>query len=124
MRLSDKEAQKVFLKYFQDSHGDLFPSESHSQPAVDSLEAVLSSESRIYVPLVPQGPLGAFVPGLLLLQQRQQPLLLLAGAIHEVIPRLYVVSVGTGFSEDGWDGWVTAHLQVIFGALILLKKVS
>lgn len=29
-------------------HGDLFPSQSDSQPAIDPLETVLSSEGRIY----------------------------------------------------------------------------
>lgn len=36
---------------------------------------------------------------------------------------LSVVSIGVGFSEDGWDGGVTANLQIIFGALILLKEI-
>lgn len=40
------------------------------------------------IPLVFEEPVGVFLLGLLLLQQRQQPLLLLTGAIHEVIPWL------------------------------------
>lgn len=124
MRLSIEEAQKVFFKHFQSSHGDLFSFQSRSQPSIDSLEAVLSSEGRIYIPLVFKEPVGIFLLGILLLEQRQQPLLLLTRAIHEVIPRLDVVSVGAGFSEDGRDGRITANLQIIFGALILLKKIS
>lgn len=37
---------------------------------------------------------------------------------------LYVVSVGAGLSEDGWDGWITTNFQIIFGAVIPLKKIS
>lgn len=113
MRLSIEETQKVFLKYFQSSHGDLLPFQSYSQPAIDPLKAVLVFEQ----------PAGVFLLGFLLLQQRQQPLLLLTRAIHEVIPWLYVVSVGAGLSEDGWDGWVTANFQIIFGALVPLNKI-
>jgi len=36
---------------------------------------------------------------------------------------LYVVDVGAGLSEDGWDRWVAAHFQVIFGALVLLQEI-
>lgn len=122
--LSVEEAHKVFLKYFQSSYGDLFPPQSQSQSAIDSLEAVLSREGKIYIPLVIEEPGGVFLLGALLLQQRQQPLLLLPRAVHEVIPWLYVVPVGAGLSEDGWDGWVTANFQIIFGALIPLKKIS
>lgn len=99
-RMSIKEAHKISLKNFQRSHGDLFPFQSCSQPAIDPLEAVLSSEGRIYIPLVLEESVGIFLLGLLQLQQRQQPLLLLARAVHEVIPRLYVVSIGAGLSED------------------------
>lgn len=77
-------------------HGDLFPPQSRSQPAVDSLKAVLSSEGKIYceemsdsqpdshawkqpaqkqaqtetltIPLVFEGPGGVFLLGALLLQ--------------------------------------------------------
>lgn len=37
---------------------------------------------------------------------------------------LYVVSVGAGLGEDGWDGRVTANFQIIFGALVPLKEIS
>lgn len=47
----------------------------------------------------------------------------LSSQISESEEYLHVVFVGAGFSEDGRDGWVTANLQVIFGALILLKKI-
>lgn len=40
------------------------------------------------IPLIFGEPVGVFLLGLLLLQQGQQPLLLLTGAIHEVIPWL------------------------------------
>lgn len=44
--------------------------------------------ARLTIPLVFEDLVGGFPPGLLLLQQRQQPLLLLTRAIHEVVPRL------------------------------------
>lgn len=121
--MSVEEAQEIFLQDFQSSHGDLFPLQRGPQPAVDSLEAFLSGEGRIYIPWVFEEPAEGFLLGLILLQQRQQSLLLLTGAIHEVIPWLYEVSVGAGFGEDGWDGRVTAYLQVIFGAFIPLQKI-
>lgn len=37
---------------------------------------------------------------------------------------LYVVGIGAGLREDSWDGWITAHFQIIFGALIPLKEIS
>lgn len=37
---------------------------------------------------------------------------------------LYIVSIGADFIEDGWDGWVAANLQIVFGALIFLKEIS
>lgn len=37
---------------------------------------------------------------------------------------LHIVSIGTGLSENGRDGWVTANFQVIFGALVSLKKIG
>lgn len=37
---------------------------------------------------------------------------------------LYVVSIGAGLREDGWDGWIAAHFQVIFGALVPLQEIS
>ncbi|KAA8589441.1 hypothetical protein FQN60_012806, partial [Etheostoma spectabile] len=57
--------------------------QSRSQPAIDSLEAVLSNEGKIYCE-----------------------------------------GMSNGFCEDGWDRWVTANFQIIFGALIPLKKIS
>lgn len=36
---------------------------------------------------------------------------------------LNVVSIGAGLSEDGWNGWVTAYFQIIFGAFISFKKI-
>lgn len=88
VRFSIEEAQKILLKNFQHSHGDMLPFQSCSQPAINSVEAVLSSEGRIYIPLVLEESVGVFILGLLQLQQRQQPLLLLTRAVHEVIPRL------------------------------------
>lgn len=94
---------------------DLFSSQSCSQPAINSLEAVLSSEGNVYCeegddshskrhsskrPIYRQaqmeiltipfilGLAGVFFLGPLLLQQRQKPLLLLTRAVHEVIPWL------------------------------------
>lgn len=67
---------------------------------------------------------GVFFAGVFFLQQRQEPLLLLAGAVHEVVPWLYVVPIGAGLREDSRDGWITAHFQIIFGALIPLKEIS
>lgn len=132
------------------------------------------------IPFVLGEPVGGFFLGLLLLQQRQKPLLLLTRAVHEVIPWLReqernkvnvwrndcfiryimnrwsitqvgekgeervhlghlghlelersklrtiyldVVSIGAGLSEDGWNGWVTAHFQIIFGTFISFKKI-
>lgn len=79
---------------------------------------------RLTIPLVFEELVGVFLLGLLQLQQREQPLLLLTRAIHEVVPRLYIVSIGADFIEDGWDGWVAANLQIVFGALIFLKEIS
>lgn len=124
-------------------HGDLFPPQSRAQPAIDFLEAVLSIEGKIYceeksdgqpkqphlkqpackqaqtgtltIPLVFEEPGGVFLLGSLLLQQRQQPLLLLSGAIHEIIPWLKgqeneedqaffkpIVSLGAFRSDQSW----------------------
>lgn len=117
---------------------------------------------------------GGFLASILFLQQGQEPLLLLAAAVHEVVPwlrvqvwnrahqeqiftltqdsfwelrlktdprklrwaredacptvtgvtYLHVVAIGAGLREDSRYGWITAHFQVIFGALIPLKEIS
>ena len=55
---------------------------------------------------------------------RQSQILDLLGRKQLRPTYLYVVSIGAGLSEDGRDGWVTANFQIIFGALLSLKKIS
>lgn len=129
----------------------------NTQRAKSQLEAL-----TILVVLVEA--VGGFFAGVLFLQQRQEPLLLLAAAVHEIVPWLKeqqwkilktpsqildprqilervisldghhtlqsevtyldVVCIAASLREDSWDGWITAHFQIIFGALIPLKEIS
>lgn len=124
VRLSIKESQQVLLQHLHRPDGDLSLAESVPEPAVDPLETVLSTEGWVHVPVV------LYVSGhssplfLLSLQQSQQSLLLLPRALHEVCPGLSVVAVSAGLCEDGGQGRVTAHLQLIFTALVLLQQVG
>lgn len=64
-------------------------SDSSQTTTTHTTDKQTNTQSEVLtIPLVFEEAVGVFLAGTLLLQQRQQPLLLLTGAVHEVVPWL------------------------------------